>query len=68
MAGLACEVDVAAIGAGAAGIAAARRLAEAASVSVLVLEARERAGGPAWTVLSEAGPLDRPASPPPRRR
>ncbi len=41
MAGLASEVDVAVIGAGAA-----------------VLEGRERAGGRAWTVGSDAGPLD----------
>src|SRR6266849_5311514 len=58
MAGLASEVDVAVIGAGAAGIAAARRLVEAGGVSVLVLEGRERAGGRAWTVESDAGPLD----------
>ncbi len=58
MAGLASEVDVAVIGAGAAGIAAARRLAAAGSVSVLVLEGRERAGGRAWTVAGDAGPMD----------
>src|SRR5437667_7367086 len=57
MAGLASEVDVAVIGAGAAGIAAACRLV-AAGVSVLVLEARERAGGRAWTVDGAAGPMD----------
>ena len=37
------------IGAGAAGIAAGRRLAEAGGVSFVILEARERAGGRAWT-------------------
>ena len=57
MTGLASQVDVAVIGAGAAGIAAARRLVAAGGVSVLVLEARERAGGRAWTV--EAGRASR---------
>src|SRR5438067_760968 len=52
------EVDVAVIGAGAAGIAAARRLVEAANVSVLVLEARERAGGRVWTVDAGGYPAD----------
>ena len=51
------EVDVAVIGAGSAGIAAARRLT-AAGVSALVLEARERAGGRAWTVEKNGFPLD----------
>jgi len=58
MAGMPPEVDVAVIGAGAAGIAAARRLVEADRVSVVVLEARERAGGRVWVVYSSAGPLD----------
>src|SRR6266849_9004573 len=58
MAGLASEVDVAVIGAGAAGIAAARRLVEAGGVSVLVLEGRERAGGRAWTVDAGGYPAD----------
>jgi monoamine oxidase len=58
MMGLASEVDVAVIGAGAAGIAAARRLVEADRVSVLVLEGRERAGGRAWTVESDGMPMD----------
>jgi monoamine oxidase len=53
------EVDVAVIGAGAAGIAAGRRLAAAGGVSLLVIEARERAGGRAWTVEAEDGlPMD----------
>jgi monoamine oxidase len=58
MKALPSEVDVAVIGAGAAGIAAGRRLAEAAGVSVLVLEARERAGGRTWTVEKNGYPLD----------
>ncbi len=51
-------VDVAVIGAGSAGIAAGRRLARASGVSVLVLEARERAGGRAWTIEKAGYPLD----------
>ncbi len=51
------EVDVVVIGAGAAGLAAARRLA-AAKVSVRVLEARRRLGGRAWTVNMSGHPLD----------
>jgi len=58
MAALADEVDVAVIGAGAAGVAAARRLAAAPNVSVVVLEARERAGGRAWTVGANDLPMD----------
>src|SRR5580704_12903917 len=58
MAGLPSEVDVAVIGAGSAGIAAGRRLAKAPEVSVLVLEARERAGGRTWTVEKNGYPLD----------
>jgi len=42
------ESDVVVIGAGAAGIAAARRVAEA-HVPVVLLEARGRVGGRAWT-------------------
>jgi monoamine oxidase len=42
------ELDVIVIGAGAAGLAAARRLATA-RLSVRVLEARNRLGGRAWT-------------------
>src|ERR1700683_2197675 len=58
MATLPSEVDVAVIGAGAAGIAAGRRLATAGTVSVLVLEARGRAGGRTWTVEKHGCPLD----------
>jgi monoamine oxidase len=56
--GLLSDVDVAVIGAGAAGIAAARRLVEDGRVSVLVIEARERAGGRAWTVEADGIPMD----------
>ncbi|MBV8067538.1 MAG: FAD-dependent oxidoreductase, partial [Candidatus Eremiobacteraeota bacterium] len=42
------EADVIVLGAGAAGLAAARRLA-ARSLSVLILEARGRVGGRAWS-------------------
>ena len=55
---LASEVDVAVIGAGAAGIAAARGLLAAGGVSLIVLEARDRPGGRAWTQPSAVGPLD----------
>lgn len=51
------EVDVAVIGAGAAGIAAARRLV-AAGAEVVVLEARDRVGGRAHTVVADGLPLD----------
>src|SRR5271166_5080388 len=61
MAGLRSEVDVAVIGAGAAGIGAARRLAEAGSVSLLVLEARDRVGGRVHTIAPAGFPLDRGA-------
>ena len=46
---LTSSADVVVIGAGAAGLAAVRRLAEH-PLSVLVLEARKRVGGRAWTV------------------
>lgn len=50
------DLDVVVIGAGAAGIAAARRLTGA--VSVRVLEARNRIGGRAWTLRRDGLPLD----------
>jgi len=50
------EVDVIVIGAGAAGVAAARRLDGA--LSVVVLEARSRVGGRAWTLTHGGLPLD----------
>jgi monoamine oxidase len=49
--------EVAVIGGGAAGIAAARRL-RAAGVDCLIIEARDRLGGRAWTVLDNALALD----------
>jgi len=51
------ETDVVVIGAGAAGVAAARRLA-AARVPTVVLEARARVGGRAWTLRGAGLPLD----------
>lgn len=61
MVGFPSEVDVAVIGAGAAGIGAARRLAESSSVSVLVLEARDRVGGRVHTIEPAGFPCDRGA-------
>src|SRR5215831_10119727 len=61
MMGFPSEVDVAVIGAGAAGIGAARRLRDAKSVSVLVLEARDRVGGRVHTIAPAGFPLDRGA-------
>src|SRR5437764_4667848 len=58
MSGLTSEVDVAVIGAGAAGIGAARRLRAGGRVSLLVVEGRERAGGRAWTVDAGGHPAD----------
>jgi len=51
------DVDIAIIGAGAAGLAAARRLTQA-PVEVLVLEARDRVGGRAWTQVVDGFPQD----------
>ena len=48
---------VAVIGGGAAGVAAARRLFEA-GVQVLIVEARNRLGGRAWTVEAGGHPVD----------
>lgn len=53
-------LDVAVVGAGAAGLAAAKRLA-GAGLDVLVLEARERTGGRAFTDRIGGFPLDRGA-------
>jgi monoamine oxidase len=61
MVGLPSQVDVAIVGAGAAGIGAARRLGEAPSVSVLVIEARNRVGGRVHTIAPAGFPLDRGA-------
>ncbi len=49
--------DVAIVGAGAAGLAAAARLADA-PVTAVVLEARDRIGGRAWTRTAGGWPLD----------
>lgn len=51
------SIDVAVIGAGAAGLSAARRLA-AAGVACVVLEARDRVGGRAHTIQREGHGLD----------
>ena len=52
--GMMRETDIVVIGAGAAGVAAARRLSDARVPAVLV-EARNRSGGRAWTY--QAGDL-----------
>jgi monoamine oxidase len=49
--------DVIVVGAGAAGVAAARRLQDAGK-RVIVLEARSRIGGRAWTQVVDGHPLD----------
>src|SRR5687768_11456742 len=51
------ETDVVVIGAGAAGVAAARRLADQRIATVL-LEARNRVGGRAWTYRAGEHALD----------
>jgi len=51
------EVDIAVIGAGAAGVAAGRTL-QAANAKFIVLEARARVGGRAWTETAGGFPLD----------
>ena len=54
---LPAHVDVVVVGAGAAGIAAARRLMRP-GLSVLALEARDRLGGRAWTLPFQGQGLD----------
>jgi monoamine oxidase len=61
MTDLPSDVDVAVIGAGAAGIGAARRLREAGTASIVVLEARQRVGGRVHTIAPAGFPLDRGA-------
>jgi monoamine oxidase len=51
------EAEIVVVGAGAAGIAAARRLCEA-GVDCVLLEARPRLGGRAWTIATGEFPLD----------
>ena len=52
------DYDVVVVGAGAAGIAATRRLVDA-GIGVIMVEARDRVGGRAWTVATAAGfPID----------
>lgn len=54
---MSADLDVVIIGAGAAGVAAARRLAES-GLSALLLEAGQRIGGRAWTCDVAGLPLD----------
>jgi monoamine oxidase len=51
------DIDIAVIGAGAAGIAAGRRLAQAGA-DFVVLEARSRIGGRAWTRTIDGHAID----------
>lgn len=57
MTSLPASIDVAVIGAGAAGVAAARRLRETGA-SVVVLEARDRVGGRAHTIRAAGDVID----------
>jgi monoamine oxidase len=61
MARLPSEVDIAVVGAGAAGIGAGRRLVERGGATLLVIETRERVGGRVHTVAPAGFPLDRGA-------
>ena len=54
---MSANVDVVVVGAGAAGIAAARQLADA-GLSLVVIEAGDRIGGRAWTIHHEGLPID----------
>ncbi len=54
MAGVERECEVVVVGAGFAGLAAARHLADA-GVDVVVVEARERVGGRSWSVVTPGG-------------
>ena len=52
------DFDVVVVGAGAAGIAATRRLVDA-GLDTMLVEARDRVGGRAWTIASPGGfPID----------
>jgi monoamine oxidase len=51
------EFEVVIVGGGAAGVAAARRLREA-GLDALIVEARDRLGGRAWSVAADGFPLD----------
>jgi monoamine oxidase len=52
------EADICVVGAGLAGLTAARRLSQAGQ-SVVVLEARDRVGGRVWTQMTQGGvPVD----------
>lgn len=51
------EVDIAIVGAGAAGLAAAELVAES-GLTGLLLEARDRLGGRAHTIQTDLGPID----------